>query len=288
MKLNLDRSEFLKRVVNIILGDALAAFALVFLFKPNQMVSAGVDGLAVMIEYITGVPLGLLILLFNIPLLILSIKFLDLEFSILTIISVFALSMSIAFFEFIKPEGFVVTNEIVLACVYGGVIRGIGSGIVFNNKSCAGGFDIVAAIMKKYFNIALGNMLLLINVFIVALSAVIYSPDKAMYTMIALTLSFKISDIVAQKVGKQKQVFIVSSHNKKIAKLIQEETTRGVTFLDGEGAYENKNLQVIYLICSSRELIKVKNIVENEDEKAFIAVSDTAEISGRGFKKIAI
>ena len=288
LKFKMNKKEFMRKLFSIIIGDGLAAFALVFFFKPNQMISAGVDGLSVMIEYLTGIPLGLLILLFNIPLMILALKFLDLEFSVFTIISIFALSGSITLFEYIKPEGFAMTNEVVLASVYGGIIKGIGAGIVFKSKACSGGFDIVAAIIKKYYNIAIGNVLFLINLFIVGISAFVYSPDRAMYTLIALGISFKIVDIIQQNVGKQKQVFIISSKNKEIAHEIQEQTTRGVTFLDGEGAYESRDLQVIYLICSARELVKVKNIVEGEDEKAFIAVSDTAEIQGRGFKSIAI
>lgn len=284
----MSKKEFIKKLFLIILGDSLAAFALVFFFKPNQMISAGVDGLSVMIEYVTGIPLGLLILLFNIPLIILSLKFLDIEFSIFTMISVFALSTSITFFEYIKPIGFAFTNEIFLACVYGGIIKGIGAGIVFKSNACSGGFDIIAAIMKKYFNIAIGNMLLLINLFIVSISAFVYSPDKAMYTLIALSISFKVVDIVQLSAGKQKQIFIISEKSKEITSQIQSIVSRGVTYLDGTGAYKEKDVKVIYLICSARELVRVKNIVKQEDKNAFIAVSDTSEIEGRGFKRIAI
>lgn len=283
-----NKKDFLKKIPVIILGDALAAFALVFFFKPNQMISAGVDGLSVMIEYLTGIPLGLLILMFNIPLLIMAVKLLDMEFSILTVISVIALSGSITFFEYIKPDDFAFTHEVMLACVYGGIVKGIGAGIVFKRNACSGGFDIIAAIMKKYFNIAIGNMLLVINLFIVSLSAFVYSPDRAMYTLMALGLSFKIVDLIQARVGHQKQIFIISEKNTDIAKKIQSKIERGVTYLDGSGAYKNHDVKVIYLICTSRELIQVKNIVKSEDDKAFIAVSDTAEIDGRGFKKIAI
>lgn len=281
-------TNLIKKIIAIIIGDAMAAFALVFFFKPNQMISAGVDGVSVMIEYLTGIPLGLLILLFNIPLLIMAVKLLDIEFSVLTVISVFALSSSITFFEYIKPDDFALTHEVILACIYGGIVKGIGAGIVFKQNACSGGFDIVAAVMKKYYNMAIGNVLLLINLFIVSLSAFVYSPDRAMYTLIALGISFKIVDVIQTSAGHQKQIFIISDKNKTIASQIQEKVSRGVTYLDGTGAYKNKDVKVIYLICTPRELIQVKNIVKKEDNSAFIAVSDIAEIEGRGFKKIAI
>lgn len=283
-----DRKEVIGKFLSIIIGDSLIAASIVFFLKPNLMISSGVNGIAIMIEYLFGIPLGLLIFLLNIPLMLLSIKYLDKEFSIFTIFSIFISSVAVSFFERIIPDGFAATKEIMLAAIYGGVVKGLGIGILFKNNASSGGLDILAAIFKKKYNIALGQVLLFVNCLIIGASAFIYSPDKAMYTLIALAIAFKIGDIIQTKVGKQKQVFIISKENEKIAHLIQEKVSRGITYLDGEGGYENKDVKVIYLICTPRELIQVKNLIEKEDKKAFIAISDTAEISGRGFEKIVI
>lgn len=283
-----DSREFIIKFINILLANALTAFAIVFFIKPAQMISGGVNGIAIIIEYLTNIPLGLLVLIFNIPLMFMSVKLLDKEFSIYTIISIFSLSMTIALFEKLKPTGFVMTNEIMLSCIYGGVIRGIGSGILFKNNASSGGFDIVAATVKKYYNISIGKVSLFVNLFIVTISAFIFSPNKAMYTLISLAISYKISDVIQLKVGRQKQVFIISNKNAVIAEDIQNKLSRSITYLDGKGGYKNKDVQVIYLICTPRELVEVKNLVEEEDQKAFIAISDTAEIKGRGFEQIAI
>lgn len=285
---NFDKKEVVGKFLSIIIGDSLIAASIVFFLKPNLMVSSGVNGIAIMIEYLFGLPLGLLIFLLNVPLMFLSIKFLDKEFSIFTVFSIFISSVAVSLFESLAPKGFAVTNEIMLAAIYGGIVKGLGVGILFKNNASSGGFDILAAIFKKKYNIAIGEVLLLVNFFIIGASAFIYTPDKAMYTLISLALSFKIGDIIQTKVGRQKQVFIISEKNEEIAHLIQEKVARGITYLDGEGGYENKDVKVIYLICTSRELIQVKKLVEREDKKAFIAISDTAEISGRGFEKIAI
>ena len=288
LKIEFKKKEFVGKILSILFANALTAFALVFFIKPLQMISGGVNGIAIIIEYLTSIPLGLLVFILNIPLIIISVKLLDREFSLYTIISIFSLSAIISIFEGIKPSGFMMTNDIILGCIYGGVIRGIGSGILFKNNSSSGGFDIIAASIKKYYNISIGRVSLLVNLVIVGISAFIFTPNKAMYTLISLAISYKISDLIQLNVGKQKQVFIISSKNEIIAKSIQEKLSRGITYFEGKGGYENKDVQVIYLICSARELVQVKDLIEEKDKKAFVAVSDTAEIKGRGFKEIVI
>lgn len=288
MELRINRKTFLRKLLSVLVGDCISAFALVFLLKPNQMIAGGIEGLSVIIEHVTGIPLGLLVLILNLPLLLVGIFLLDKEFSFFSAISIFVLSGYISLFEYIIPEGFAITNNIVLACLYGGVIRGTGAGILFRNGTSAGGLDVVGAIMKKHYNISIGNMLLVLNIFIIGLSAKIYSVDRALFTLIALFISYQVIDKIQMGVGKQKQVFIISEESEKIAEVIQKDVVRGVTFLEGEGAYENHKFKILYVVCTPRELVKIKNIVKEIDEKSFLTVSDTSEIEGRGFRRIEI
>ena len=288
MKLRIDRKTFLRKLLSVLVGDAISAFALVFFLKPNQMIAGGIEGLSVIIEHLTGIPLGLLVLVLNLPLLIVGIFLLDKEFSFFTAISIFVLSGYISLFEFLKPEDLAITKNIVLACLYGGCIRGVGAGILFRNGTSAGGLDIVGAIMKKHFNISIGNMLLILNCFIVGVSAFIYSVDRALFTLVALFISYQVIDKLQLGVGRQKQVLVISEKSQEISNKIQSDVLRGVTFLDGEGAYENHKFKILYIICTSRELVKVKNIVKEIDPQSFLTVSDTSEIQGQGFRKIEI
>lgn len=288
MNFKINRKTFLRKLSSVLVGDAISAFALVFLLKPNQMISGGIEGISIIIENITGLNLGLLVLILNLPLLILGIFLLDKEFTFFSAISIFVLSSYISFFEFLKPVDFALTNNIVLAALYGGVIRGIGAGILFRNGTSAGGLDIVGAIMKKHYNIAIGNMLLILNLFIIGVSALIFTIDRALFTLVALFISYRVIDKIQMGVGQQKQVFIVSNKSEEIAHLIQEKVERGVTFLEGEGAYENKKFKILYVVCSPRELVQIKNIVREVDKKSFLTVTDTSEIQGRGFRRIEI
>lgn len=288
MKLRIDKKTFLRKLLSVLVGDCISAFALVFFLKPNQMIAGGIEGLSVIIEHLTNIPLGLLVLILNLPLLLVGIFLLDKEFSFFSAVSIFVLSGYISIFEYFKPVDYTITSNIVLACLYGGMIRGIGAGILFRNGTSAGGLDIVGAIMKKHYNISIGNMLLLLNCFIIGISAKIYSVDRALFTLIALFISYQVIDRLQMGVGKQKQVFIISDKSKEIAQKIQEEVVRGVTFLEGEGAYENHKFKILYVVCTPRELVLVKNIVKEIDAKSFLTVSDTSEIQGRGFRKIEI
>lgn len=284
----IDKRNFKRKLGAVLIGDAISAFGLVFFLKPNHMIAGGIEGISVLIEYLTGFPLGLLVLLFNLPLLVLSVFLLDKEFSIFSIISIFVLSGYISLYELIIPKGFAITDNVVLACVYGGLLRGIGIGLLFRNGASTGGLDIVAAIMKTYYNMALGNVMIALNCFIIGLSAIIFDVDRALYTFIALMMTYKIIDRVQMGVGKQKQVFIISEHEIEIAENIQKQLSRGVTFLRGEGAYKHHQMRIMYVVCTPRELVYVKKIVEKIDANAFVTISDTSEIVGKGFRKIEI
>lgn len=290
MKINFkfNKKTIVKRTLGVLFGDMISAFALVYMLKPNEMISGGVTGLSVLIESITGLPLGVLVFLLNIPLFILGLFFLDFEFMFFSGISIAVLSMWLGFFEAVKPVGYAITNEVFLACIFGGVINGVGGGILFRSGSSAGGFDIPAAIVKKKFNVPIGNVLLFLNCFIIGMSSFVYSVDKALFTLVALFISYQVIDMIQLGVGKQKQVFIISSEYEEITKEIHEILDRGITFIDGEGSYNCNKLKIIYLICTSRQIVTVKDLVREIDPNAFLAVSDTVEIQGKGFKKINI
>lgn len=287
MFFKIDKKTFFRKFMAVLIGDAISAVGLVFFLKPNHMIAGGIEGISVLIEYLTQIPLGLLIVLFNLPILALAIFLLDRDFAFFSVVSIFTMSGYVTLYEYILPN-FAITNNIVLACIYGGLFKGIGVGLQFRNGASTGGLDIIAAIMKRYYNISIGNVLLGLNFFIIGFSAFIFNIDKALYTFVALAITYRIIDIVQMGVGKQKQVIIVSKKDNEIAKQIQDITKRGVTYLSGEGAYEHYNFKVMYIVCKPRELVTIKKIALELDPEVFITISDTSEIVGKGFRKIEI
>lgn len=288
MKGKINKRTFIRKLLSVLIGDCISALGLVYFLKPNQMIAGGIEGISVIVEHLTGIPLGLLVFTLNLPLLILGVFLLDKEFSFFTTISIFVLSGYISLFEFLMPDNYAVTHNVVLACIYGGVLRGIGAGILFRNGTSGGGIDIIGAITKRYYNISIGNMLMFLNCIIIGVSAYIYSIDRALFTLVALFICYQVIDRLQMGVGKQKQVIIISDIGEQIAHIIQNDIARGVTYFSGEGAYEKNKFKILYVVCTPRELVKVKNIVKENDDKAFLTVSDTSEIEGRGFRKIEI
>lgn len=285
IELKINKKTFLRKLISVLIGDMISALALVFILKPNGMISGGVTGISVMIEFLTGLPLGILVFVLNIPLFILGLFFLDFDFMFFSGISIVVFSVWISFFEGLKPVGYALTNEIMLACIFGGVLNGAGGGILFRAGASAGGFDIPATIIRKKFNVNTGSVLMVLNCFIISISSIFYGVDKALYTLVAQFIGYQVIDLIQLGVGKQKQVFIISDKYEEITKIIHEEVHRGITYIEGEGSYTGNQTKIMYLICSSREIVQVKDIIKELDPKAFLAVSDTVEIQGGGFKK---
>lgn len=176
----------------------------------------------------------------------------------------------------------------MLACIFGGLLNGIGAGFAFRSGTSTGGLDIIAAILKKKLNISIGNVLMAINLIIVSCLGYLYSIDKVLFTLILMFINYTVIDRIQLGVGKQKQVLIISDYNEEIAKEIYAEVHRGATYIKGVTSYKKKDVYILYVVCSSRQLVKLRQIVKRTDKDAFVTVSDTSEILGNGFKEISI
>lgn len=277
--------DFFKKFFILIIGNFLIACAILFFIRPNALISGGLTGLAVLINQITNTNLSILILLLNFPTFLLSMFFLKKDFTFFSAISVLIISFIVSVLEKVF-HGLALTHDPLLAAIFGGLINGVGGGLMFLFGTSTGGLDIIAAIFKKYFNIQLGNVLMAINLCIISLSGIYHGADKAMYTLILLFISYQVIDMIQMGVGRQKQIFIISDYHDEIAKEVHKKVHRGATFLKGQTAYLGKDVYLVYIICSSHQLVTVRNIVHEIDPKAFMAISDTSEIMGKGFKSI--
>ncbi|NMW86067.1 YitT family protein [Peptoniphilus sp. AGMB00490] len=278
---------FGRKLLSVIVCNIILAFSVVYIIKPNLLISGGLTGTSILISNVTGLSLPMLIFLLNIPTSILSMFFLDRDFTFFSTLSILLLSIFASFYQKIAP-GFYLTKEPILACVFGGILNGAGMGIAFRNGASTGGLDIVAAILKKKFNITIGNVLMGINFIIVSSLGYFFTFDKVLFTLILMFINYNVVDKIQLGVGKQKQIFIISEKNEDIAKEIHKEIHRGSTFINGITSYKKKNVYILYVVCSSRQLVRVRQIIKEHDPEAFVSVSDTSEILGNGFKELSI
>ncbi|MET3617146.1 uncharacterized membrane-anchored protein YitT (DUF2179 family) [Peptoniphilus olsenii] len=278
---------FFVKLMSVIVCMLFTSFSMVVFIKANNLISGGLAGLSLLFNSITGIDLPIIILILNAPTFILSIIFLDRDFAFFSGISVLFLSFFVSLIEKYLP-GFYITKQPLLGAIFGGLLNGIGAGIAFMHGTSTGGLDIIAAILKKYFNITIGSVLMGLNFIIVCALAFIYTPDQALYTLILMYFNYTVIDRIQLGVGIQKQIFIISEKYDEIVYEIYKEINRGATFIKGKTAYKKKDLYIAYVICSSRQLVKVRQIVKRIDPEAFMAVNDTSEILGKGFKELSI
>ncbi len=280
------RFKYAAMLIMILLGGAICGISFNAFLIPHRLLSGGVSGISLILNYLFSINVGMLIFMFNIPVFLLGYKFIDKEFIALSIIGMVAFSTFIEAFAFIRDIVYV--KDVMLSCIYGGLLNGIGLGIVLRNRASQGGVDIIAVIVKKYMSINIGTTSMIINTAIVVVSSYFYGINIAMYTLISMYVASVVVDKVQQGFDRRKSVMIVSSKETQVAKTIFEKLDRGVTYLHGEGAYTGDKKRVIYCIVSLNQLAKLKQIVREIDEAAFITVSDTAEVMGYGFKSRGI
>jgi uncharacterized membrane-anchored protein YitT (DUF2179 family) len=275
--------KYIVMIVMIVIGSAISAIAFDAFIMPNKLLSGGISGISLILNYLFNINAGLLIFVLNIPIFILGYKFVDREFIVLSVIGTAALSLWIEFFSFLR--GSMTGESVILYCIYAGVINGFGMGIVFRNRASQGGMDIVAVIFKKYFSMNIGSTSIIINTFIVIISSFITNINLAMYTLISMYVASTVVDKVQAGFDRRKSVMIITDKEKQVADEIIKRLVRGVTYLEGEGAYTGSRKRVIYCIVSLNQLAKLKQIVREADPNAFITITDTAEVMGQGFSK---
>ncbi|MGL5312868.1 MAG: YitT family protein [Peptostreptococcaceae bacterium] len=278
----LDDNIFLRYVV-IITGMLIACIGINGFLRPAHLLSGGVTGVSAAINYLTQMNIGVLTFLLNIPIFILGFIYLEKGFCVISLINMVLFSFLLGVTQDIGQ--FIPINDILLQAVYGGVLSGIGTGLVFRTKSSQGGTDIIAAILKFKKNIPMKDTTLSINILIVSVGGAIFGMNLALYTLISMFLSASAMSFVKDAMNYQKSVMVISRESDAIAKDIMSQVHRGVTFLDAEGAYTHEKKKLIYCIVSSNEIPKIKEIALKYDKKSFISVNDVTEVKGRGFKE---
>lgn len=271
------------RVFFMILGSILAAMGLEIFLIPNNIIDGGITGISIMASHLTSIQLGVFIFVLNLPFVIVGYKQIGKTFALSTIFSVICFSIFVTLLHPVPG----VTEDTLLATIFGGIILGVGIGLIIRNGGSLDGTEIVAILIEKRSAFSIGEIVMFINIFILGISGFVFSWDRAMYSLIAYFIAFKAIDITVEGLEESKAVIIVSDKNSDISKAIIDRLGRGITLLNGKGAYSGDEIEVIYVVLSRLEIAKLKNIVNDFDKEALITIT-SVEGAGKKYSKKAI
>jgi len=271
----------MKQYLTISIGCLLLSVSINLFLVPHHLISGGVTGLAIISNFLFGWPIGVQLILLNIPLIYAAYRLLGQKYAINTIYGMVFSSVAIDATQFLAA--FSPLDDPILACLTGGFISGFGSGLIFRVNGSTGGTDIIAGIIKKYYSLNVGFTGFAFNIIIVLIAATLFGLKLAVLTLIAMYVGAAITDKVVEGFNHRKAITIISDNGNTIAAAIIKEVGRGVTILHGEGAFTRQNKQIVYVIVSLTQIAKIKFIVEKQDPCAFMIVQDAAEVMGRGF-----
>lgn len=272
-----------KEYILIAFGIILVAISVQYFFAPNNLAAGGVTGLAIVIRsFMPSINLGLITLVLDAILFTVSYVVLGKEFGKRTIITGILFSVTVwVIGEFLSPVA--ITNDLIIASVFGAVISAFGMALIFNNNSTTGGSDIIAKIINKYTNINIGLSLLIVDILITMLGAFRFGIDTGFYAILSVVMLGLTIDRFIDGFNNRKEIFIISDNHKKISEYILEELSRGCTYINGVGVYTNNEIKLIYTIVERNEFIKLKKFIQDNDYKAFISVRQSYEVIGEGF-----
>lgn len=278
-------AEVFKRYFMIIVGAAAYAAGFQFFFYPNDIVTGGVTGISMIINYLTGFPVGVMIIIINVPLFILGWRHFGLGFMLG---SLAGMGVSSVLVDIFAALGLSATGNPLLACVYGGLFTGSGLGVIYLAGATTGGVDIIAKFVRRSRpHMNFGSIILMLDVVVIGSFALVFNLfESAMYAIIGMFISARTIDAVLYGLNTSKLCYIISDENERITGLIVKELGRGVTILDGEGAYTGDAKRVILCVIKRQQIADVRRIIRATDPGAFMIVTDAKDVFGDGFADI--
>lgn len=273
------RSELTDSIL-IVIGSFLIGFAIKNMYDPVSLVTGGVSGIAIIMKSVMGIPLWITNTVLNIPLFLAAYKIKGWKFIRRTFLATAALSVSL----YVIPEVTLVPDDVFLSSLFGGIVTGIGTGLVFICHATTGGTDMLAALLqRKMRHYSIAQIMQVLDSMVVLAGAAVFGIQSALYALIAIYAVSKLSDSMIEGLKFSKQAFIISDKNEEIAQAIMHDMERGVTCLDAVGMYSQSGRTMLFCVVSQKEMVQLKEIVEAYDPKAFVTVSDVREVIGEGF-----
>lgn len=273
--------KILKRALFIIIGASIMAVGLEIFLVPNNVIDGGIVGISIILSHLSTWKLGVFIFLLNIPFFFIGYKQIGKTFALSTLFGITVLSIATSLLHPVPAF----TEDILLAAIFGGVALGVGVGIVIRYGGSLDGTETLAILANKKLPFSVGEIIMFFNIFILGSAGFVFGWNRAMYSLLAYFVAFKTIDIVIEGLDESKSAWIISDRSREIGEAILARLGRGVTYLNGEGAYTGDDKKVIFCVITRLEEAKLKSIVEDLDPSAFLAVANIAEVRGGRFKK---
>ncbi len=272
----------------IIVGSLAQAVGLRLFLVPAHLASGGVSGISQLINHFTGWPIGVMVLIGNIPLFLLGWRFLGgHRFAARTATAILSYSLAVdllLLLPFFPKNG--LTDDIFLNSLYGAVVSGFGYGLVYRARGTSGGSDVLARILNHWRGVSMTQSYLMVDSLVILAAGFVFGWKEALYAIVTLYVSGLVAETTLEGGGTVRTAMIVTAKPKEIADEILVELERGVTFLSGTGAYTGEERPVLYVVVSHAEIAQVKAIVHEIDSKAFMVVGVAHEALGEGFKEL--
>ena len=262
----------------ILLGSLLYSLGLNLFYRPSQLLSGGLTGIAMLLNYQFGFSTSLMVILLNIPMFILGFFLISRRFVLESLVGMLIFTGSIELFKNLSLP----FNSPVTAIVLGGFLTGLGNGCIFRSGASVGGTDIISKTFHKYFSVNMATTALVINCVIVLVSAFIYGIDQAVLTVCAMFIASKVTTYVIDGIDHRRAILIVTEKKDTVAKALMEKLGRGITILDAHGAYTGNPNSILYCVISKHQLQTLKLIIKKEDPNAFFTIITVNGVYGHG------
>jgi uncharacterized membrane-anchored protein YitT (DUF2179 family) len=276
--------EKTKNALLILVGCAINGLAYALFLIPHHFVPGGVSGIAIILNYFAGLPVGAMIMVLNIPVFLLGLKTMGKKYVLNSLAGMVATSVFIDLFNTVLklPSA---TDNPVLASIYGGVMLGVGLGIVFRGRASTGGSDIIGMILSKYTGMSLGYGIMVTDFIVISASGLaLHSLEAPLYGYLVLFLSTKVIDMILEGWNYSKLVIITSTRTDEIADYILRGLDRSGTALRSRSLYLNREGELILTVIHRKQLADLRTFIKKTDPEAFVIINDTYDVLGKGFK----
>ena len=259
----------------VIMGIAFNTF-----YLPNNLLSGGISGIALISYYLFGLPVGIVSIILNIPLFILAYKFMDKDYIVGALYGMLTFSFCLDAFRFMSET--VLVSDKMLSCIAGGAMYGIGAALMYRVGGSGGGMDIVGAIIQKYYSISINNCNFIFNIFLLFVGSFLFGIEPVLYTLLTMFVMNKTCNAFVIGFDFKKNIIIISDNPEPIAEAIIKVVGRGVTYLHGEGAYTHRQREILFVVAKLTQTAKIRSIVREIDPNAFMIIHDVNDVFGRG------
>lgn len=270
--------QLVKDYLLIFIGIILTAASMVYIFTPNRLAAGGAQGIALVINHLTGVNTGLLMLLINGSLFVAAFLLLGTSFGAKTLVSSFGLSFVVYIMELYFPFG-PLTEDLMLATIFGSALMGVGVGFILNRNASIGGTSLIGRIVSKYTFLDQVNCIVGTDILVTIFSMVVFGVEIGLFQLLSVYLTGEIINKVIDGITYRREVMIITENRNAVMHYIINDMKKGATLLMGKGGFTGKDTEIILTVLTRRDFIKLKIFIRKVDPKAFISVNMVTEVS---------